>query len=307
MQNTPIEPLLDERRLGEMRRVLLGAGSADLIDFIFRLDTHQAVGDVDSASATTAIDLGLLEARENFTFTPLGWLVADAVREYRYWLDRNRRTHGEAHHELLAPERYAAKSVLETGSGFGCNLLSLTARAQGRFVGLEPVTVYRQLTPIFAEREGLPAPEVVGGRGEAIPFADAEFDIVLCYSAHQYMDIRPALREMARVLRPGGQLQIIGGTLGTFSSGYGGRLLHERRLGMLKHYLLTIGNTLTYECLGRRLVVPRGAGATSAPIYPRYSLMCQWIRGAGLSVREDLMRRIDTEMCFVADKLSPLK
>ena len=301
-----MEPRLDERVLDEIRRVLLGPDSADLIDFIFRLDTHQAVGDAGGAPATTAINFGLLTP-ENRSFTPLGWLVADAVREYRYWLDRDRRTHGEADHELLAPERYASKSVLEVGSGFGCNLLSLSARAQGRFVGVEPVAVYRQLTAIFAEREALPAPEVVGGRGEAIPFADAEFDIVLCYSAHQYMDIRPALREMARVLRPGGQLQVIGGVLGTFSSTYGARLLQERRLGMLKHYLLTIGNTLAYEYLGRRLVVPRGAGATSAPIYPRYKFMCEWIRDAGLTVRDNLVRRIGTEVCFVADKLPSSK
>ena len=34
--------------------------------------------------------------------------------------------------------------------------------------------------------------------------------MVLCITPHQYMDVRPALAEMVRILRPGGELLLIG-------------------------------------------------------------------------------------------------
>jgi SAM-dependent methyltransferase len=293
--------LLDPIQFSDARKALLDPHSSELIELMFRLNLRRSIEGVAGTAIATAVKLGWVQPGGQ-DLTPLGWLVADPIREYRFWLDRGRRVHGEADYELLAPERYSGKHVLEPGSGFGCNLLSLS-RVPGRFVGLEPVALYRQFTPIFSEREGLPVPEVVDGKGEALPFPAETFDVVLCYSAHQYMDVRPALREMARVLKPGGQLQIIGGTLDAFASNMGGRLLRQPSLGSLKSYLLTIGNTLTYEVLGRRIFVPRGPAATTAPIYPRFSRMCRWMReDAGLQVRTELCRRIGVETCFVADK-----
>jgi SAM-dependent methyltransferase len=292
--------VLNPQQLEGTRRALLGTQSAELIELVFRLDLHQALDGIDASALERARELGWVQAGVA-SLTPVGWLVADSLREYRFWIDRGRRLHAGDSHAELAPERYAGKSVLEPGSGFGCNLLSLS-RVHGRFVGLEPVAVYRQLTPILAEREGLPVPEVVDGRCEALPFKDAEFDVVLCYSAHQYMDVRVALREMARVLRPGGQLQIIGGTLGVFAWNYGKRVATERRLGLLKHYLLTVGNTLAYQWLGRRLFVPHGASATTAPVYPAVGAMRRWMAEAGLSPRDDVPPRVGGETCFFADK-----
>src|SRR5690606_25335776 len=149
----------------------------------------------------------------------LGWLVADPLREYRFWLDRDRRIHGEQHHALLAPERYTAKSVLEVGSGFGSNLLSLGMRTQGIFVGVEPMSIYRQFTPLLAERESDDVPEVRAGSGEPLTIDSESYDLVPCYSANQSMDIGAAIVEMTRVLRPGGQLQIIGATLNAYRAG----------------------------------------------------------------------------------------
>jgi SAM-dependent methyltransferase len=41
---------------------------------------------------------------------------------------------------------------------------------------------------------------------EHLPFTDGSFDVILCRVALPYTDNRQALREMARVLRPGGVL-----------------------------------------------------------------------------------------------------
>jgi SAM-dependent methyltransferase len=111
-------------------------------------------------------------------------------------------------------------------------------------------------------------PEIVDGSGESLPFTDGHFDIVLCYSEHQYMDVRTALTEMARVLRRGGELQIFGGTLGSFVAVSLGELARRSTLGGLKQFGLTLVNTLAYSVTGRRAIVPDGWWSTAAPIYP---------------------------------------
>ncbi|MDN8820283.1 class I SAM-dependent methyltransferase, partial [Staphylococcus aureus] len=53
----------------------------------------------------------------------------------------------------------------------------------------------RALTNIMTER----------GAAESLPFADASFDYVFSrYSAHHWSDLGLALREVRRVLKPGG-------------------------------------------------------------------------------------------------------
>lgn len=291
---------LDPTQLAEARSALLGTNSEDLIKLIFHLSVGKHAEEVDKITISTALKLGWINSADH-TLTQVGRLVADPIREYRFWVTRGRKLHGEDYYELLAPAAYKGKSVLEPGCGFGCNLLSLS-RWNGRFVGLEPVALYRQFTPIFAEREGLTTPQIVDGKCELLPFADEEFDVVLCYSAHQYMDIRIALREIARVLRPGGQLQIIGGTIGTFINRAGKRIISNRQIRNIKDFFLTVSNTAAYEYFGKRLFVPSGAAATTAPVYPRYRFMHQWMTAAGLVVRKEAMPSIGGETCFIADK-----
>lgn len=49
--------------------------------------------------------------------------------------------------------------------------------------------------------------EIQQGLAESLPFADQSFDIVISrYSAHHWHDVGKALREVKRVLRPGGKV-----------------------------------------------------------------------------------------------------
>lgn len=299
-QEAHVVASLTPDQLAACRQALLGPDSEALIEWMFQLSLQPGWQGGDARAANVARDLGWIQLSPP-ALTKLGRLVADPLREYRFWLARDRRVHSEHEHAQLAPLHYRDKAVLEPGCGFGCNLLTL-GRLPGRFVGVEPVAVYRQLAPVLAQREGLPAPEVVDGRAEALPFPDATFDIVLCYSMHQYTDIAVALREMARVLRPGGELQLIGGVLWRGDLRLFRNLFASSHLGTLKQDLLTVLNTWSYQWRARRLLVPRGETATTAPIYPAVSHMRRWMQAASLTLREDLTRPVGSEMCFIAEK-----
>ncbi|MDR8235602.1 methyltransferase domain-containing protein, partial [Acinetobacter baumannii] len=48
------------------------------------------------------------------------------------------------------------------------------------------------------------------GYAETLPFADASFDVVISrYSAHHWHDVGQALREVKRVLKPGGVIIVM--------------------------------------------------------------------------------------------------
>jgi SAM-dependent methyltransferase len=78
------------------------------------------------------------------------------------------------------------------------------------------VTAY-DLTPSMldavlreAAQRGLPGITVQQGAAERLPFADASFDLVVTrFSAHHWRDLQAGLREMRRVLAPGGRALVI--------------------------------------------------------------------------------------------------
>ncbi len=100
---------------------------------------------------------------------------------------------------LLAISRVAADRVLELGCGSGILLGQLKARS--RFaVGFD-------VSPdMMRSARSLGAP-LVTGNGSVLPFKDASFDLVSCRGVlHHLPDVPAALREIHRVLRPGGEL-----------------------------------------------------------------------------------------------------
>jgi ubiquinone/menaquinone biosynthesis C-methylase UbiE len=61
-----------------------------------------------------------------------------------------------------------------------------------------------------AEVRGLENIRTVQGTAEALPFPDAHFDMAISrYSAHHWHDVPAALREVRRVLKPGGRMLLI--------------------------------------------------------------------------------------------------
>jgi SAM-dependent methyltransferase len=99
----------------------------------------------------------------------------------------------------------AGSSVLDIGCGSGL-ALSLADQRGARTSGIDISA------PLLAvARARVPAAELREGGLDVLPFADASFDAVLAINALQFAaDPAGALREVHRVLRPGGRLAIGG-------------------------------------------------------------------------------------------------
>ena len=126
------------------------------------------------------------------------------------------RSHPKLTDEMAAFERL--KELVETGArgldagcGAGARDVHLLGLAGFDMIGVdvvpENIEVSKQLHPELADRVS------VADLGEPLPFADASFDFAMCESVFQHMDdhavFEVCLPELARVVRPGGILQLL--------------------------------------------------------------------------------------------------
>jgi ubiquinone/menaquinone biosynthesis C-methylase UbiE len=102
-------------------------------------------------------------------------------------------------------------SVLDVGCGEGY-LLRKAARRAWLALGIDLVEAH-----VRASRDGPPDScrsrrsriELAVADGQRLPFADASFDRIICTETLEHVaDAQRALRELARVLRPGGRVAV---------------------------------------------------------------------------------------------------
>jgi 2-polyprenyl-3-methyl-5-hydroxy-6-metoxy-1,4-benzoquinol methylase len=128
---------------------------------------------------------------------------ADAVLQSHRW----RTVENSA--AYLAPHLRPGLEVLDVGCGPGTITVDLAARvAPGRVVGLDVSPAPLDEARALAERSGV---AVTFGVGDvyALDAADGSFDVVHAHQVLQHLtDPVAALREMARVCRPGGLLAV---------------------------------------------------------------------------------------------------
>jgi ubiquinone/menaquinone biosynthesis C-methylase UbiE len=96
--------------------------------------------------------------------------------------------------------------VLEIGIGTGLNLPHYDATRVTKLWGLDPSPEMQKLTRKAAESVPLDV-ELIGTPGDEIPLETDSVDtVVITYTLCTIPETEPALRQMARVLRPGGTL-----------------------------------------------------------------------------------------------------
>jgi len=100
----------------------------------------------------------------------------------------------------------AAGRVLEPGLGTGRNLAFYQAEQIEYICGVDPAVELNSLSKRRIKASGLPV-ELLPLSAETLPAEDDSFDnIVLTYTLCSIPEPIQALREMRRVLKPGGQL-----------------------------------------------------------------------------------------------------
>jgi ubiquinone/menaquinone biosynthesis C-methylase UbiE len=119
--------------------------------------------------------------------------------------------YGSQGHVLRALDSFSwsDKAVLEIGLGQGSDSEQLIRRG-ARWSGID---LTEEATTRVTKRlslRGLAFGGIVQGSATALPFRDAEFDIVFSHGVlHHVPDILSAQREISRVLRPGGRLVVM--------------------------------------------------------------------------------------------------
>ncbi|GMA19345.1 methyltransferase domain-containing protein [Arsenicicoccus piscis] len=106
----------------------------------------------------------------------------------------------------LVPHLRAGLDVLDVGCGPGTITLDLAERVRpGRVMGLDPSQDVIATARGHADDRGDTTTELTTGDVYALAFADDSFDVVHAHQVLQHLaDPVAALREMARVTRPGG-------------------------------------------------------------------------------------------------------
>lgn len=109
--------------------------------------------------------------------------------------------------DLVAPQpRWRA---LDVATGAGHVALALAPRVAHVIAADLTDEMLGQARALAAER-GILNVETVRARAEALPFPDTSFDLVTCrIAAHHFEDVAKFVREVARVLRPGGTFGLV--------------------------------------------------------------------------------------------------
>jgi SAM-dependent methyltransferase len=110
---------------------------------------------------------------------------------------------------LEAGQMSGQERVLDIGSGPGHTALLFATRAR-EVVASDPTEAMLEQGRRLAIERSLDNIRFERTTAEKMPFADGSFDRVTSrQSAHHYADVRAALREVARVLSPGGRFLLI--------------------------------------------------------------------------------------------------
>lgn len=112
--------------------------------------------------------------------------------------------------DLLQPE--ATDTMLDIATGAG-NVALEFAPHVAKVVAFDLTQQMLEVTAQRANEQGITNLVTKLGKAESLPFDDTTFDIVVVRLApHHFADIRKAVSEMSRVVKPGGRILIVDST-----------------------------------------------------------------------------------------------
>jgi ubiquinone/menaquinone biosynthesis C-methylase UbiE len=146
------------------------------------------------------------------------------------------------------------RRILDVGCGVGQTLIASNLPETAFAVGVD--LDHSALAYGVEHTDGI---HFVRAKGEALPFFEDSFELVICRVALPYMHVSRALDEMSRVLTEGGELWLV---LHPFSM-TAGELSDSIRAGNLKaavYRLWVLGNGFTLRLLGKQWSWPLDPG-----------------------------------------------
>ena len=146
-----------------------------------------------------------------------------AIEKYRYTIEPHIR-------EMARFDSWEGRLILEVGCGLGTDGVQF-ARAGAHYIGIDismTSLVYARDNCLFRFLPTNPA----NAEAEALPFPDNSFDLVYSHGVlHHTPDIQTAVREIHRVLKPGGEVIVMLYNRNSFNYRIG--IMGLRRLGAL--------------------------------------------------------------------------
>jgi ubiquinone/menaquinone biosynthesis C-methylase UbiE len=285
--------------MDKLEQVICGEQGPIILQTLFRLSRGDPLDDGGRAVLPTLAELGV--GRRNasgFELNEFGYKCADAAREYIFWVERGRRLHFEDSCPELALHIFENKRVLEIGPGWGCSLFRLQ-QVSPHVRGREIEEVYVRFASIFAKLEGVQPPTIDVGGGEELPYAENSFDWVLMWSAMQYMDVQTVVREVARVLAPGGRFVATQPLFPLLLGEFPRALRHPRELA---HQSAALINSLSYGWFRRRLFKNVAGKSTIRPVFLTRRQIISIVNDAGLRFLPDLSWERGGDIVLVAEK-----
>ena len=180
----------------------------------------------------------------------------DAVERHRYaeyapWMP-----------EVMGFDKFAGMRLLEIGCGMGTDLLQFArggARVTGTDLTPRSIEISRQHLTIYGESGDFAIADC-----ETLPFTNESFDVVYSNGVlHHTPDTAGAVREIHRVLRPGGQVRVMLYHRRSFA--YWGEVI--LRHGLLKGEFLR-GNSPA-EIMSKYVEFNEGGGCPLVKVYSR--------------------------------------
>lgn len=206
-------------------------------------------------------------AREQWGEDPCGAVYGRAhefgSREFFDEVERHRyQVYAPWMPEVMGFKDFAGARLLEVGCGMGTDLLQF-ARGGAHVTGVDltqrSIEISRQHFQVYGE----PGDFAIGD-GESLPFVDESFDVVYSNGVlHHTPDTAGAVRELHRVLRPGGHARVM--------------LYHRRSLGYWTQVILLHGilkgeflrGNSTADIMSKYVEVNEGGGRPLVKVYSR--------------------------------------